>query len=305
MSRSLPAVACVLALVFAFGLWSPVARAQDGVILETEAARVGEAGEEGEEEAGEEAGAAEGEEDERGLTDRVQDKLREFCVQLDEVFVAVTARKVLAILLIPVSLVLGGVLLLFGWRLLSGFFVPFSSLMGAFLGAALGFQLVLALSEGPAGGGAVVAAVIGGLAAAGLFCVSSLKAPPIAWFLIVAAPFLVISTLLFPAGGMGELFAVLVVLVGLVLGFASMMKRQPMVIFSTALLGTLSLVFCFGIIAHLTEAESLQSVLDFLYKYPFALAGGIVVLMLVGGDLQFVTSPTETGDIEVPPGESS
>ena len=286
---------CAPALVLILGLCCAVAHGQEGVLLETGVP--GAAGKDGE--AKPPAKEAPAPEEKAGLAERAQAKLTKFSKHVDKAFAAVAERRLLGLVLIPVSLVAGGVLLLFGWRLLNGLFVPFATVMGALLGGFLAFQVVLALSAEPGTSTLVGVSIVGVVAGVALFCGTALKAVPVAWMLIVAAPFLVVSTFLFPLGRTGQLVAVITVVVGMVLGFASMMKRQPMVIFSTALLGSISLVFCFGIVTHLTEAEALQSVLDFVYKYPFALLGAIGLLTLVGGDLQFITAPSEELEAEL------
>jgi MFS family permease len=227
------------------------------------------------------------------MREQAEEKLSALSVQLDGHLGAIAGMGIVAWGLAMVAAVTGVVLMFFGWRLLSALFAFFSAFMGLVLGGFLGFQLVLALSsEGDIGVAAIVG-LVGAAVGAVMFLLCALKAQPVAWMMIVLSPFLVVSTFVFPLNRVAQLIAMAIVVGGLVLGFISMMKRQPMVVMSTSLLGSVLLVFAFGLVAHLSGSATLRSVLDFVCKYPIALIGGIIVLMLVGADLQYVLAPGE------------
>ena len=292
MRNLLSVVACLLSVLFVCAVSCTVAQAAEEEKLPGQVGKAL-APDELKQPGGKEEKKPEAGEEEKGFAERTQDKLSEFSGPLDRAFKVVAERKVLGLVAVLLLTFLGGLLLLFGWRLLNALFLPFSALVGAALGGFLGFQLAVALSFAGGTGTAVVAGLVGAVSGGLLFAGASVKAQPVAWMLIVSAPFLVVSTFLVPMGTTGQFLAIGTVVVGLGLGFASMMKRQQLVVFSTALLGAICLAFCFGVVTRLTESPALVKALEFTYKYPFALLGAVGLLTLLGADLQFVLAPSE------------
>ena len=97
-----------------------------------------------------------------------------------------------------VALALGAffslVLLFAGLALLRRYFVSFVTVVGAASGAFIGSSLLMSLSPDASAGVKFVASLVGALLSGGVCVFCALRAKPMASFLVVIFPFLIIST---------------------------------------------------------------------------------------------------------------
>ncbi|MBS3764538.1 MAG: hypothetical protein KGZ25_14665 [Planctomycetes bacterium] len=250
-----------------------------------------------EEEEGEEKEGEEGEEDEeekkkkKGFKARTREKYDLVLSYWQEALEGLSSEPVIGWPVVLGSVLIGLVLLGFGWTLLKLMFVPFATLMGFGAGAFMGMQLSVS-AFGSIGAGAKVGIVVGGaLFFLILFLLTAIKARPVAWLLIVTAPFLVLSTLIFP---LTALAGILCAAIGILLGLLSSLHRRSLAILSTALLGSILLVFAWALATFLIKNPSLNSILIAVMRdKPLYLLAIIGLVAFIGGDVQVVLGPPD------------
>lgn len=216
------------------------------------------------------------------LQDSLEDQKERGISGLREAGQSLSARHFLG-WMVTFGLIVGGLgFLLFGRLAINAAFIPVAALIGLSLGAYLGINLdINSLNS------AALPALIGAAVGAVSFGITAVKAPGVAWLLMGVAPFLALAAFLAPAN---RLVALLSVFAGLVLGlWTSLDTRTPAVI-STAALGTIMLVFAWGILAHLLPDGHVASLFWQAAAHPSWLAVSMAVCLIVGADFQRLTS---------------
>ncbi len=188
-----------------------------------------------------------------------------------------------------VLLLVGALAMFFGWAFVRSLLVPCAPVLGLATGGFMAFSLVEALyADRPGwfrwtllGGGAVLGA--------GAYLLSALKAKPVAAFLVVLCPFLILSAFLFPySGGMG----LLLFCVGFLAGFAAMVDVRPVAIIATCILGGTFVLAAWGLLSHLLgEIAFLRAFFEWLLANPLMLAVALAALIFIGSSFQFATAP--------------
>ena len=200
---------------------------------------------------------------------------------------SLTARKFSGWLLLA-FLVLSGLALLFaGWSLVNSTFVLLATAIGAGTGGYLGLQACLVLEPSTTGEGKATCLVLGAVFGIVLYLGTSLRARPIAWMLVVSAPFVVLSAAVYPVNGF---IAVLAACGGLGMGLVASLRRRALTTVSTAMFGALLLTFCTGLIVYLLDIEKLHNAFDKAVAHPLLLGLGVVLLIFIGTDLQLMLS---------------
>lgn len=191
-----------------------------------------------------------------------------------------------------VALLGGGLaLLLFGWAMMKALFLPLSSLIAAATATFLAGEIVLAMSPDSSSALQLGVPAVGAAGAIALNVVLARKARPLAWLMVVLAPFLVLSAFIFPLGPYGKLLAVVTVAVGLAVGFVSTVHHRLLVIVSNSLLGATCLVAGLAVLAQLTRIGAMLSALDWAIRVGWPLPLVVVVLAAAGVNLQLTFGP--------------
>ncbi len=128
-----------------------------------------------------------------------------------------------------------------------------------------------------------------------LYLFSALRARPVAAFLVVLSPFLILAMPLF---GLPHTQVVGLVLfcAGLLAGFAAMVEVRPLAIISTSLFGAACMIGAWGTLGHLLGKRVIFVNDSFTWTtgQPIMLVLVWVVLGFVGISYQFTTGPKGT-----------
>lgn len=231
--------------------------------------------------------------EEDGVAERAAKGIAGLAGRADAILTDFTGNATLgwagAVILLGAALLLLG----FGWALLRALFVPFSALIGGATGAFLAVELARVAGAGSGSGQLWGALAVGAVLGGGGAALIGARARPVGQMLVAAAPFLVISVFLFPLGAIGSLLAIGAVLVGLVLGFASMWRLRFIVICSTSLLGSICLVGALAMAVHLTGAGTLLAGLDWIVRNGWPAPLVVLLAAAAGVNFQHTFGPPE------------
>lgn len=192
------------------------------------------------------------------------------------------------------SLAVGVALLLFGWALLRAAFLPLSSVVGASTGLFMALEVTVGLLPGATEHTKISVLAAGAVLGLLVFTAAAWKLKSMAWMLVTAAPFLVASVLLYPLGLAGAIAAIGSAIAALAVGLAVALKRRTLTVLSTAVLGTLSLTFCWSLLTYLVGGEGMRAWFNSAIEHPYTLFLSMGVVALLGGDFQFVFGPKDT-----------
>jgi len=224
-------------------------------------------------------------------------KVKDFAGQVDTHLENLTSNRLVGWVLVGLGALLGALCMFFGWTLVKSLLIPFAPVLGLSTGAAIAFCIVEAFYAGesrPVWFRLTVLVIGAGLGVAG-YLFSALRAKPIAAFLVVMSPFLILSSVLFSykVFAYHEIVALLLFCTGFLVGFAAMIEVRPVSIVSTALLGACVLLTVLGLTSHLMGERMvvLGDIFNWLIENPGMLAITVGVLVFVGAGFQFTTGP--------------
>ncbi len=190
-------------------------------------------------------------------------------------------------LLCVVAVILGFALLGFGDRMVEKAFIPVVSLVGIGAGGYLGLQLCILVLGYPSDTSQAVS-ILGGVVLGGLiYAVSAIKAPPVAWMLLVATPFLMLSAMLATTS---PIVAAVSGSVGTVLAILACLRHHVLATISTSMLGAFALTFSWGLLMHLVPNRQYRAFFVRAIDHPYVLALVIVLLIGAGVDFQLLFS---------------
>ncbi|MHC4789577.1 MAG: hypothetical protein ACYS8K_10305, partial [Planctomycetota bacterium] len=126
-----------------------------------------------------------------------------------------------------------------------------------------------------------------------LYLFSALKAKPVAAFLVILSPFLILAAFFFSYSALAGLA---LFCAGFLAGFAAMIEIRPLAIVATCMLGSTSVLGTLGLLSHLLQQKAafLRDFTSFLVENPLMLAIGWAALVIVGASFQFTTGPRGT-----------
>ena len=225
-----------------------------------------------------------------GIRDTLSDKIQQCIGCWTDALEALSENKTMGWLVGMAVLVLGLLLLGFGWAVLKALFVPFTAVLGMSCGAFFALQVAVGMMPESGGGTKLILLAIGAVFGLVLFLGCAIKAPPIAWMLVAMAPFMIISVFVFP---ISPTTAVVTTGLGLAFGLASSMRRRALTIISTSLLGALGVAFCWGLFTYLLAQEALLNLFEEAVARPFVVAGAVLLIVFIGSDVQFILGPVE------------
>jgi hypothetical protein len=208
----------------------------------------------------------------------------------DSAFKMATERADLGWVLFVVSMVVGLVTLFYGWSIIQSLLVPSAPFWGLMTGGAIAFFMVAAFFQQEEIWFKLLLLTVGVAFGFGLYLFSALRAKPVAAFLVIMSPFLMLAAFLLPQH---ELVGLAVFVAGFVAGFAAMVEVRPLAIISTSLLGGFGLLCCAGLLSHLTsdQAQWFRGAFTYLIERPLITLITIGVVAFVGGNFQFMTGP--------------
>lgn len=219
------------------------------------------------------------------LAREAERKARDFAAYANAQLAKLARFPILRWCVLVVMASVGVLSLLLGWGLFESLMVPFASTLGLVTGGWLGFSAIDVLKPDAAGGlrwGALGAGALMGLA---LYLFSARKAKPVAAFLTILSPFLILSAFIFPYN---TALGIILLCVGLLAAAGAMVRMQATTIITTSVLGACALMGAYGLLSHLlrTRMAFLHKSFTFLVNDPIVLLIVLVVLTFVGAHYQ-------------------
>jgi hypothetical protein len=227
------------------------------------------------------------------LTQQAEEKARGFAAFANERLEKATDSKVVGWGGVVAAAVIGALSLFFGWLLVQALLVPSAPVLGLITGAVLAFSIVESFYTQAAPLFRVILVVLGCMLGVTAYLFSALRARPVATFLVIMSPFLIIAAFLF---SYSQMLGLLLFAGGFVAGFLAMVNVRPLSIFATSVLGSSALVLGFGLVAHVMESDDtvVQSAWNWLVESPLMLIIGWTVIAIAGMSFQFATGPRGT-----------
>ncbi|MCD6415198.1 MAG: hypothetical protein J7M08_00690 [Planctomycetes bacterium] len=217
-------------------------------------------------------------------------KIRSFAVYADNFFSRSTKKRNLGWVMFAGAVLVGLVSMFYGWAIVQGFLVPFAPLWGLVTGGSVAFCLVAAFARGEETWLKLLLVSVGTALGFGFYLFSALRARPIGVLLVVMSPFLIAAAFLFP---FQDKVALVIFVLGFLLGFAAMIETRPLTIISTSIFGSLFLLSAIGLASHLVgdQAAWLQHSFQWLLKTPYALIAVWLLLAFIASNFQFMIGP--------------
>jgi hypothetical protein len=224
------------------------------------------------------------------ITRRAGQKVTEFARYADSLFEDATGSALIGWGLFCVAVLVGLVAMFYGWTILQSFLIPFAPFWGLLTGGGIAFCLITAFYTGRATWFKLLLLAVGIALGFGLYLFSALRAKPVAAFLVIMSPFLLLAAFLFP---IQDALGLAIFVAGFVAGFAAMIEVRPLAIISTSLFGAVTLLASLGLLSHLlgARAEWLEGFYRWVMGGPLLLVVSIAVLAFIGGNYQFMTGP--------------
>lgn len=196
---------------------------------------------------------------------------------------------------LAIAALAGTMSLFFGWTFLQWLLVPCAPVLGLATGGFTAFCIIQALyANRPVWFRLTLLAVGIGLGV-GLYLFSALRAKPVAVFLVILSPFLMLAAFLFSRSELSYSTAIglIIFCIGFVAGFAAMIEVRPLSIVATSVVGAGALVATWGLLSHLLGGEPpfVRDVFKWLIGNPLMLSIAWGALAFVGTCFQFATGP--------------
>jgi hypothetical protein len=227
------------------------------------------------------------------VTERAGEKLTEFAAYADGLFEKATSNRLLGWLMLALAAVGGLISIFYGWSLIQRLLIPFAPFWGLMTGGGIAFCLISAFYTERETWFKLLLLVVGVGAGLALYLFSALRAKPVAAFLVILSPFLILAAFLFP---IHDTLGLVIFCAGFVAGFAAMIEVRPLAIVSTSFFGAGCLLAAVGILSHLIGdgAPWLRDFFQWLAVHPLALVVALAVLTFLGSNFQFMTGPRGT-----------
>jgi hypothetical protein len=222
-------------------------------------------------------------------------KVGTFAAYANKLLENLTGSRPLAWTLMVVAVVVGLISLMYGWTLIQSLLIPLAPVWGVLTGGVTAFCVIEAFYTNTQAWFRVVLLTVGVALGLSLYLFSALRAKPVAAFLVVLSPFLILAMPLF---GLPQTQVVGLVLfcAGFLAGFAAMVEVRPLAILSTALFGSGCLMGVWGTLAHLLGKGFPFLIDSFTWTIgqPVMLILVWAVVGFVGVSYQFTTGPRGT-----------
>lgn len=220
-------------------------------------------------------------------------KIKDFAAYADGYFKHAAASPAAGWFFAAVAALSGALALFFGWALLQSLMVPCAPVLGLATGGFLAFCIVEALYTNRPVWFRLTLLAVGAVLGVALYLFSALKARPVAAFLVIMSPFLILAAFLFSYNGMVGL---VIFTLGFVAGFAAMIEARPLSIVATSMFGSLALLGALGLLSHLLQQQvpAVRNVFTWLIAGPLTVGVAWAVMAFAGCSFQFTTGPRGT-----------
>ena len=227
------------------------------------------------------------------LEQRAEQKVSDFATGANAQLENVTKNRQLSWGLVIASVLVGLISLLYGWTLIQALLIPFAPVWGLLTGGVTAFCIVEAFYTNSQTWFKLVLLAVGVALGLALYLFSALRAKPVAAFLVVLSPFLILAVLLFPEA---QLAGLVIFCAGFLAGFAAMIEVRPLAIFATAIFGAGCFLATWGLLAHLVgdQVKVLPDSFGWTIDQPLMLCIIWAVITFVGVSYQFTTGPRGT-----------
>lgn len=224
------------------------------------------------------------------LAQEATQKVRSFTAYADGYFEKASKSPVLGWGAAAGGALVGALALFFGWTLVQSLLVPSAPVLGLATGGFLAFCIIEALYTQRPVWFKLTLLSVGGAMGIGLYLFSALRAKPVAAFLVIISPFLILAGFLFPFNAaLGLVFFC----AGFLAGFLAMVEVRPLSIVATSMFGSCALLGVWGLLSHLIgeDVAFVQDSFQWLTDNPTMLLIGWAALALIGIIIQFATGP--------------
>jgi hypothetical protein len=227
------------------------------------------------------------------LTREAEEKARGFAEFANERLEKATESKVIGWGGVLTATIVGAVALLFGWLLVQTLLVPSAPVLGLITGAVLAFSIVESFYTHAAPFVRLGLVGLGCLLGVTAYLFSALRAKPVATFLVIMSPFLIIAAFMF---SYSEVLGLLLFAGGFIAGFLAMVNVRPLSVVASSVFGSSALIIGFGMMSHVMESDDtvVQQAWNWLVESPAMLLIAWAVLAFVGLSFQFATGPRGT-----------
>ena len=224
---------------------------------------------------------------------RAQASVGSFAAYANQHMERVTHRRPLGWGLMIAAVLVGLISLMYGWTLIQSLLIPFAPVWGLLTGGMTAFAIIEAFYTDWQVWLRVVLLTVGVALGLALYLFSALRAKPVAAFLVVLSPFLILAVLFFPQA---QVIGLVLFCAGFLAGFAAMVEVRPLAILSTSLFGAACFIIAWGLLAHLMGegAQFLPDSFTWTIGQPLMLILIWAVIAFVGVTYQFTTGPRGT-----------
>jgi hypothetical protein len=216
-----------------------------------------------------------------------REKMKQGARNWQKTLESLSAHSPLGWLLFVLVTALGFALLGFGDRMLEKAFIPMVILVGIGAGSYLGLQLCILMEGFPSESSQTTAILAGAALGAILYALSSIKAPPVAWMLLVATPFFLLSAML---AKVNQVVAAVSAFGGIALAILACLRHHVLSTITTSMLGAFALTFSWGLLMHLMPDKRYRLFFDKAMKHPYLFALAIILIIGAGVDFQILFS---------------
>jgi hypothetical protein len=227
------------------------------------------------------------------LAQQAGTRVQNFATYSDSHFEEATKSRTVGWIILAAAAVGGALALFFGWTLVKSLLVPFAPVLGLATGVMMAFFIIEALYTGRPIAFRLTVVAVGALVGVAAYLFSALRAKPVAAFLVILSPFLMLSAFFFP---LSAALGLVIFCIGFVAGFFAMIELRPLAIIATSVLGACAFFAVWGLLSHLVgeQAVFVRDFFEWLIANPYMLAMGWAVCVIIGCSFQFTTGPRGT-----------
>jgi len=220
-------------------------------------------------------------------------RVQGFAQYSDEYFEKATESRTVGWIVLAAAALGGALALFFGWTLVKSLLVPSAPVLGLATGLAMAFFVIEALYTGRPIWFRLLLVGVGAALGVAVYLFSALRAKPVAAFLVIMSPFLIISAFFFPYSAAAGL---VVFCIGFLAGFFAMIELRPLAIVASSMLGACAFLAVWGLLSHLMgeQAPFVRDFFEWLIANPLMLAIAWAVGVCIGSSFQFTTGPRGT-----------
>ena len=224
------------------------------------------------------------------LVEQAGEKVKDFAQYADGYLKKATSSPLIGWVVLAVGSLIGALSLFFGWTFVQWLLVPSAPLLGLATGGFTAFCVIQALYTNRPTWFRLTLLAVGVAIGIAVYLFTALKAKPVAAFLVIMSPFMMLAAFLFPYSAV---MGLVIFCIGFLAGFAAMIEVRPLSIIATSVLGGCALVATWGLLSHLLHGQPpfVRDVFEWLMANPDMLAIAWGALVFIGVCFQFATGP--------------